>query len=1094
MSQPYVAGKTSLKSFSLLLSVTLATLAGQLAVAGGKRENAQQLPANIDLPQEIFIPQELPMNNSAGTLPKDPYGGLYTMGNQIVDQDGVYCRMTGLNFSGFETRIAVPHGTWARDYGDMIDQIASMGFNTIRVPFCIDNMLSTSGAAPDYINGQWGELNDSGDRANADLVVSWNATLGEKPDMKTPLLCLDAFILRAKSNNLKIILDCHSQNIDDYTFEPLWYKSTKPEYSYDNEQRWLDMWEFLADRYSAEIYDGTVIACDLFNEPKEKPTGNATGCAWLAVSDYVSATTPGEAWNYAAQRCAEVIHCVAPGMLIMVEGTQWASTSATRSFSGSDYTHWGSNLKGAQTILVGTGTDYANKVIYSIHDYPESTSYICYYNSDATKTGHPENPLPWFPRSCNYNPPSGKSYPYNLSAQAWEPFWGFLVENDTAPIHVGELGSWLSGTGYTPVTPNSTSYTDDLQYWIVDSLAIGCTKGTNTSVTPAELIASDKQWLDALLHYMDGDWNLSTPIDGLKDTEAVTRDDGSVDKKGMSFTWFTYNADSSDTGGMVLDDFKTINTEKLAFLTPYLAPLISTKYVEPTCGGTQSARVLQSPRSSLLIAGNPLAKSTLLGGKVEFALSRLPMAGTFAWKNPSTVPTEGTSTHFVRFTPANSAFRSVLLPLQVRTVVPTIEDADSKGDSASTFGPFYGVNLCGAEYSPSHVPGTNSIDYAFPTGAQTSYYVDKGMNIIRLPFLWERLQPQMNEPFDSSYQTLLVNSVAALRAAGATVLIDVHNYNRRKTEAGDTGSTAGIGALAPGATTSSVPMASFADLWTRLANLFKNDQGVVFGLMNEPTGAWDSYGHAMTSAQWVLNANAAIIAIRETGAQNWITCPGNFYTGAWSWTTSRDPTVSPSDPNSTNAVTMLNVKDSLYKTVIEVHQYFDDNYYQGKSQDCVTSDGEDLLSDVTSWARTNSKKLFLGEFGSGNNPTCESAVAGSTQGVLQYMQSNSDVWTGWAWWSSVADNTANDQSAFNATDFSLAPVNGNDSPYMGWMAPYLSAAFTADLDRNGYVNTADLSNMLLNFGECTAPGCGDLNQDGQVDYTDVGLMLLEFHD
>jgi hypothetical protein len=65
---------------------------------------------------------------------------------------------------------------------------------------------------------------------------------------------------------------------------------------------------------------------------------------------------------------------------------------------------------------------------------------------------------------------------------------------------------------------------------------------------------------------------------------------------------------------------------------------------------------------------------------------------------------------------------------------------------------------------------------------------------------------------------------------------------------------------------------------------------------------------------------------------------------------------------------------------------------------------------------------------------------------------------------------------------------------MSWLTPYVSAAFTADLDRNGYVNTADLSDMLLNFGECTAPGCGDLNKDGQVDYSDVGLMLLEFHD
>ena len=85
----------------------------------------------------------------------------------------------------------------------------------------------------------------------------------------------------------------------------------------------------------------------------------------------------------------------------------------------------------------------------------------------------------------------------------------------------------------------------------------------------------------------------------------------------------------------------------------------------------------------------------------------------------------------------------------------------------------------------------------------------KGMNIVRLPFLWERLQPTLSGSFDSGYQTLLVNSVNALRATGATVLIDVHNYNRRKIEAGDTSSTAGIGALASGSTTTPLPLGLF---------------------------------------------------------------------------------------------------------------------------------------------------------------------------------------------------------------------------------------------------------------------------------------------
>ena len=1072
MSHQYVAGKNGLKSFSLLLSVTLATLAGQLAVAGGKRENAQQLPANIDLPQEILIPQELPMNNSAATLSVDPYGGLYTVGNQIVDQSGGYCRMTGVNFSGFETGTGVPDGTWQRDYSDMIDDIARAGFNTIRVPFSVDNMTSTSPATPAYLYGEYGETKlNSTVRANNDLVKQWNAD-GVLPLMKSPLECLDAFVKYAGSKGLKIILDCHSQENNSYGSQYLWYIPNDPNHSEDT---WISTWEMLAEHYNNAANDPShaVIAFDLFNEPKGNPNSTdpevPPGCAWTVAEGPL-------AWNYAAQRCAIQILNIAPRMLILIEGVQWANSSATTDFGSCDYTNWGENLKAVDAAPIDLGTpEFNQKVVYSFHEYPASASYI----STLVGTDVPENPLPWFPMSNNYGQCSTMDYPNNLEA-VWKSQWGYIAEENTRPLYAGEFGSWLDGDLFGTVSCDGPygpvfCYQDYAAY-----LQTMIDAGTAPATTPQAIIDSDNQWIGALLDYMDS---------------APAKTDAS--KLGISFTYFCWNPNSNDTGGLIsqvdwtLPSSTSAYSQQLKLIQPYLADPIITSAGNSNSGGIQGERVVESPRTSLLVRGSPLSKCSLLGGKVQFALTRLPMAGTFAWKDSSIIPTEGTSTQFVRFTPANSAFRSVLIPLKVKTVVPTIEEVETRGDSASTFGPFYGVNLCGAEYSPGTLPGSNGVNYAFPTEAQTSYYVGKGMNIVRLPFLWERLQPTLSGSFDSGYQTLLVNSVNALRAAGVTVLIDVHNYNRRKIEAGDTSSTAGIGALASGSTTSSVPVASFSDLWTRLANLFKDDQGVVFGLMNEPTGGYDSYGHQMTTAQWVINANAAITAIRATGAQNWLTCPGNFYTGAWSWYTDTD---SDGSESSTNAVAMLNVKDSLNKTVIEVHQYFDANYYQGKSQDCVTSDGTDLLTDVTNWARINGKKLFLGEFGSGNNSTCESAVAGSAQGVLQYMQTSSDVWAGWTWWSSVADNTANGQGAFNATDFSLAPVNGVDSPYMSWLTPYVSAAFTADLDRNGYVNTADLSNMLLNFGECTAPGCGDLNQDGQVDYTDVGLMLLEFHD
>jgi endoglucanase len=50
-----------------------------------------------------------------------------------------------------------------------------------------------------------------------------------------------------------------------------------------------------------------------------------------------------------------------------------------------------------------------------------------------------------------------------------------------------------------------------------------------------------------------------------------------------------------------------------------------------------------------------------------------------------------------------------------------------------------GVNLSGAEFGTAMI-GTYGIDYTYPTHAEIDYFASKGMGIIRLPFMWERLQ------------------------------------------------------------------------------------------------------------------------------------------------------------------------------------------------------------------------------------------------------------------------------------------------------------------------------------------------------------------
>ena len=156
-----------------------------------------------------------------------------------MDASGNAVRITGVNWFGFETGSQVLHGLWSRDYHSMLDQVKSLGFNTLRIPF--SNQMLSSGAATSGIN--------------------FNAN----PDLQglTPIQCMDKVIAYAGQIGLKVFLDRHSAKADNFANEDLWYV---PGDSYYTEAQWINDWVMLAKRYAGNT---TVIGADLFNEPKK---------------------------------------------------------------------------------------------------------------------------------------------------------------------------------------------------------------------------------------------------------------------------------------------------------------------------------------------------------------------------------------------------------------------------------------------------------------------------------------------------------------------------------------------------------------------------------------------------------------------------------------------------------------------------------------------------------------------------------------------------------------------------------------------------------------------------------------------------------
>ncbi|MFN8126211.1 MAG: cellulase family glycosylhydrolase [Candidatus Nanopelagicales bacterium] len=251
---------------------------------------------------------------SAGTgLPPLP---LRTSGNQIVDANGSPVVLQGVNWFGLETANHAPHGLWTRDYKEMLAQIKSLGFNTIRLPFSLQALRSTSTSGIDYGGGR-------------------NAAL----QGKTPQQVMDAIIAEAAAQGLMIILDNHSQADDGYMYD-LWYGQNG-----FTEDDWVTTWTDLAKRYKDTP---NVVGFDLKNEPH----GSATWGTGAATD-----------WRRAAERAGNAVLAQAPTKLVLVEGIEGQVAGGQLL----DRHWWGGNLEGVRSNPVRLNV--ANRLVYSPHEY-----------------------------------------------------------------------------------------------------------------------------------------------------------------------------------------------------------------------------------------------------------------------------------------------------------------------------------------------------------------------------------------------------------------------------------------------------------------------------------------------------------------------------------------------------------------------------------------------------------------------------------------------------------------------------------------------------------------------------------------------------
>lgn len=328
---------------------------------------------------------------------------------------------------------------------------------------------------------------------------------------------------------------------------------------------------------------------------------------------------------------------------------------------------------------------------------------------------------------------------------------------------------------------------------------------------------------------------------------------------------------------------------------------------------------------------------------------------------------------------------------------------------------FLGVNLEGADFGS--LPGVDGQDFKFPQSNEVDYWASKNVSIFRVGFLWERLQPNLNQEFAPNYRNQLVNLVNYATSKKVNVLLNPQNFMRYNIKGVDY--TVG---------SSNVPVSAFVDLWTRLAVQFKDNPRVFFGLNNEP--------HDMSTALLISAENQAIAAIRSAGAKNLISVPGNGWTGARSWF----QTWTDNDGKLTNAQAALQIQDPLNNFVHEIHHYFDSDAGGAYNNNTCSVDGKTELSSVVSWAKSNNKKILIGEYGTPNNAACQTNV----NNYLQYVYENNQIIVGAIFWAAGPWWGDNYKLSIYPKNFGLS--SQVEDSRVSWLQPYWSATINPMTD------------------------------------------------
>ncbi|MBR3900568.1 MAG: cellulase family glycosylhydrolase [Ruminococcus sp.] len=356
---------------------------------------------------------------------------LHAEGSRLYDMNGNEVWLTGANWFGFNCSENCAHGLYAADVDDFLKGVADHGINVIRFPISSELLVSWMEGSPNDVSSVQASYNPPQDVVGEDGTITPAGKYGDinrdfvledGKTLKNSMEIFDIIMQKCKKYGIKAFIDIHSPDANNsgHNYE-IWYGLAGV-----TTDVWIESLVWLADKYKN---DDTLIGYDLKNEPHGKRGYTGDSCPDnIAKWD---GSTDENNWAYAATKCANAILDVNPNALIFIEGVeQYPKTDKGFTYDTPDIwdapadkspwygAWWGGNLRGVRDfpVIPDSGT---SQIVYSPHDYGPSVYAQTWFDKDFTTQ--------------------------TLLDDYWYDTWAYIVEEDIAPLLIGEWGGHMDG-------------------------------------------------------------------------------------------------------------------------------------------------------------------------------------------------------------------------------------------------------------------------------------------------------------------------------------------------------------------------------------------------------------------------------------------------------------------------------------------------------------------------------------------------------------------------------------------------------------------------------------------------------------------------